>query len=107
MAHSDNMSEVDRDLCYTFNQDKITISAVSLGISLTIVVVNLLLRTLVSILGQYIGIQLNEEITMVVMTMIFVGQYINTALSQVIASANFLNTPLRFIPGETSSQTMT
>lgn len=67
-------------------------------ISISVVIINTLLRSIGSKLIQTIGHYYKDEEITDIMTLLFVTQYINTGILLVIASANFENTPLWFIP---------
>lgn len=90
--------KIPRDhLCHIYADGKFNLRIFTEAISISVVVVNLMLRTVSSYLIEAIGLNLNDEAVMNIMTMIFVGQYINTGILLVVASANFEHTPLEFI----------
>lgn len=66
---------------------EVYMQAISIAVSLLVVITNLVIRFIGQKLIDWIGYHLNEEILMSMMTLIFVCQYINTAIVLVVASA--------------------
>lgn len=90
-------NSIDKEhFCYEYVHDQIFTVGLSLSISLVVVLVNLFLRTAGAYLISKIGLNLNDEMVTNIMTLIFICQYINTAILLVLANANFQDTPLSF-----------
>jgi hypothetical protein len=88
---------VEGDLCYDYYKDKFYQFLALQGVALGIVVINLIIQGLCVVLTRLVGYHdYSLEISRAC-RLIFYGQYINFALAQTIANANFNNTPLSFI----------
>lgn len=87
----------ESNLCYVYMQDRYDENFYSGLTSLSVVVINIIIRTVGTKLINKIGLHQGDEITMNIMTIIYIGQYINTGILLVVASANFEHTPLSFI----------
>lgn len=70
------------------------------SISVMIVVVNFIIKTISQLIIRMIGLHQRDHILMNIMTLIFVGQYVNTGILLVAVNANFKFTPLWWIKME-------
>jgi len=67
------------------------------AITLGIVVLNVVLKTVNIRLIEKIGYPYQSEVISNIVVAVFISQFINTGLILTLASANFTNTPMRFL----------
>jgi hypothetical protein len=89
-AHSSLRTLLDpENLCYDYVSDSQTNNAISVVISLSIVVMNSIIKNLNTILIDRIGYDTKSEKMEMIMVTVFLAQLINLMISAVLATANF------------------
>ena len=67
------------------------------GITVAIVILNSILKTVNTALVDYIKYPYNSDVISTVVVSVFISQFINTAFVLPLASANLKDTPLKFL----------
>lgn len=86
------------DFCYEYQYSQFTFTALKNGISVIITVLNVFLRIVTIKSINLIGFNQKTQVTMEIMTTCFYTMFVNTAMIQLLSSANFEQTVLRWIP---------
>lgn len=89
---------LDNATCRMFTQDFFGGKALSQVVSISIVVINLILRTLMLYLIKWIGHHTESEQTAAIMSSIFIVQFFNTAILLILTNANTADAGLGFLP---------
>jgi len=84
--------------CYTYSQDIGTAYLLAQVVSYSIVVVNILLRSVNIFFIKRVGLHTISEEIRVIMTAIFASTFINTAILLLLTNANFEYSVFSFIP---------
>ena len=87
----------DSKFCYQYQFDKNLLLVKSNLITVIIVVLNYVFKSLVIYMMNRIGFTMQSRIILNIATFVFLSQYANTGLILLLANANFENTPLDFI----------
>jgi hypothetical protein len=85
-------------VCKMFSDDFFGGKALSQVVSISIVVINLVLRAIMLILIELIGYHTESGKTAAIMTSIFVVQFFNTAILLILTNANTADAGLGFLP---------
>ena len=83
--------------CYEYQYDQAFAQFVKQCITIGIVTLNVVLKTINTSLINNIGFPYQSEVISNIVVAVFVSQFINTSLILPLASANLGNTPLRLL----------
>ena len=87
-----------KDLCFDYKYAQFQVLGFKNLMTGAIVILNTILRIVNILLVKRIGFNKESEVTMTIMTFVFYSQYLNTGLILLLTNANFMYTPISFLP---------
>lgn len=85
-------------LCTTFLNDFVGGQALAQFVSVSIIIINIILKMIMLVLVKWIGYHTESEQTSAIMYSIFVTQFFNTGILLILTNANTIDAGLFFLP---------